>query len=746
MSLQHIANQMASQGRGKDSTLVHMSPREVAGLQALAQQHGGSLSINPSTGLPEAGFLESLLPAIAGFALGPAGFGVMSALGAAGTVAGLTALTSKDLGKGLMAGLGAYGGANLGEAFMGAGETALGGPAVQAASQAGPITGAAADAVRSNALSGVSNFDKVSAGFGAATQSPQALMNFAGNNGRNMLAAAGPVLADQSIQTTTPMPSRQGRITPFVSTRTQLPYDPNLPASAEQDYFNNSVQALPPVRAGFAGGGSVDPGDSMGPMPQYRMPAYSPTPVYGMPMPIPGQMPGDRGGYPDGQVRIPEYDINMPGFEYTPPKPPGAGRYNAPKQTYPGRPITTMPVKPPLPPTSGMTGDSLAAYNYLMGITNTTPKAAPARTTVKALPPKDPAVGEGHYEYDPAGKRYKWIPDAVKTDTDTEVVRGGGGDRGVSGGVSGQGFTGSTTDGSASTGVASAANSAAATLGNMGFTGLSNALASQVNPNYGNEGRNAAIAVPAANPMGVDPAQAAQAATGVPGIIGLATPTTSYYGNDNDSGAFSDAGPSPGSSAPGAVGGYGGNAQAGAAAAAGTVGGYGPGTPGFNGGMVGGIPSGSGISADGGGDAAGGGGGGRGEGGGAATGGRGGDASGGGDRGTRGGFADGGIMALASGGMGNLGGYSDGGRLLRGPGDGVSDSIPATIGKGQPARLADGEFVVPARIVSELGNGSTEAGAKQLYAMMARIQAGRAKTTGKNKVATNSKAARHLPA
>jgi hypothetical protein len=60
--------------------------------------------------------------------------------------------------------------------------------------------------------------------------------------------------------------------------------------------------------------------------------------------------------------------------------------------------------------------------------------------------------------------------------------------------------------------------------------------------------------------------------------------------------------------------------------------------------------------------------------------------------------------------------------------------------------LADGEFVIPARIVSELGNGSTEAGAKQLYAMMARIQAARAKTTGKNSVAKNSKAARHLPA
>lgn len=93
-----------------------------------------------------------------------------------------------------------------------------------------------------------------------------------------------------------------------------------------------------------------------------------------------------------------------------------------------------------------------------------------------------------------------------------------------------------------------------------------------------------------------------------------------------------------------------------------------------------------------------------------------------------------------------LGGYSDGGRLLKGPGDGVSDSIPATIGNRQPARLADGEFVIPARIVSELGNGSTEAGARQLYAMMERIQKGRKKSVGKGKVAVNSKAAKHLPA
>jgi hypothetical protein len=99
------------------------------------------------------------------------------------------------------------------------------------------------------------------------------------------------------------------------------------------------------------------------------------------------------------------------------------------------------------------------------------------------------------------------------------------------------------------------------------------------------------------------------------------------------------------------------------------------------------------------------------------------------------------------GGISNLGSYSDGGQLLRGPGDGVSDSIPAQIGQHQPARLAEGEFVVPARIVSEIGNGSTDAGAKKLYAMMDRIQAGRAKTMGGNSAyAKDTKAEKYLPA
>jgi hypothetical protein len=85
--------------------------------------------------------------------------------------------------------------------------------------------------------------------------------------------------------------------------------------------------------------------------------------------------------------------------------------------------------------------------------------------------------------------------------------------------------------------------------------------------------------------------------------------------------------------------------------------------------------------------------------------------------------AQGGLMA--GGGIANLGSYSDGGQLLKGPGDGMSDNIPASIGAKQPARLADGEFVIPADVVSHLGNGSTDAGAKQLYAMMDKIRKAR---------------------
>jgi hypothetical protein len=82
---------------------------------------------------------------------------------------------------------------------------------------------------------------------------------------------------------------------------------------------------------------------------------------------------------------------------------------------------------------------------------------------------------------------------------------------------------------------------------------------------------------------------------------------------------------------------------------------------------------------------------------------------------------------------GHLGGYSDGGRMLKGPGDGMSDDIPASIAGRQPARLANEEFVIPADVVSHLGNGSSEAGAKVLYEMMDRVRKARTGHTKQGK-------------
>ncbi len=101
------------------------------------------------------------------------------------------------------------------------------------------------------------------------------------------------------------------------------------------------------------------------------------------------------------------------------------------------------------------------------------------------------------------------------------------------------------------------------------------------------------------------------------------------------------------------------------------------------------------------------------------------------------GMADGGIAQLTP----------DDGKMLNGMGDGVSDDIPAMIEGEQEAALSDGEFIVPARIVSELGNGSSDAGAQKLYSMIDRIQAARKQTIGDDKqYAKDTNAERYLPA
>ena len=93
------------------------------------------------------------------------------------------------------------------------------------------------------------------------------------------------------------------------------------------------------------------------------------------------------------------------------------------------------------------------------------------------------------------------------------------------------------------------------------------------------------------------------------------------------------------------------------------------------------------------------------------------------------------VFGLAKGGMPP--------RYIEGPGDGMSDSIPANIDGRQPAKLTDGEFVIPADVVSHLGNGSSKAGAKQLYAMMDRVRKAR---TGNEKQGKEINPQRLMPA
>jgi hypothetical protein len=97
-------------------------------------------------------------------------------------------------------------------------------------------------------------------------------------------------------------------------------------------------------------------------------------------------------------------------------------------------------------------------------------------------------------------------------------------------------------------------------------------------------------------------------------------------------------------------------------------------------------------------------------------------------------YYGGGIASMAKGGQP---------RFLSGGGDGMSDDIKATINGNQPARLADGEFVIPADVVSHLGNGSSKAGAKQLYSMMDKVRSAR---TGTKKQGKQINPAKFMPA
>jgi hypothetical protein len=580
-----------------------MAPGEVDSLQAIAKAHGGSLTINPETGLPEAGFLSSILPMVAGIALGPAGFGLTAmqaglAAGALGTVA------TGSLRKGIMAGLGAYGGAGIGNVIKEAGVNAIG----NAAATATP----AATAVPT--VSGP-NFSAM------AAANPYDYAGIAGTpeiTGIPTTPTTTPVAPRAAVQATPLPPVGQAPVPDYAGIAAANPYD------------YAGIAGTPKITAG-----PIDPS-------QTAQAAPAPTPTTPPAFPS-GATPADQ--YADlAQVDAREKAIAKAGkfgqfkagLSAIMDKPDLL--LNKKNMMYGAAALAPLMLQSSKQPTYQGSGPNPYQYTYNPGRTGEGPSRDSSESTY--FRPSYTRLAEG-------GSTSPTRATSPSLDYYRYLM------------------------GSANTPMSSALPD---TIAAPASNGIGAAMPTSSNSYFDYLMGNAPAPAPTftVNPVDMSYTPPAKAAD-----LTVGTGARTYY---DQIGPGVDSAP-PGSdvSAP----------------------------PGAGGGMSN-----------------------AGEGGGGAG---------------SGGWAHGGITAFARGGY-NLGDYSDGGRLLRGPGDGVSDSIPASIANKRPARLADGEFVVPARIVSELGNGSTEAGARKLYAMMDRVQKNRRKSIGKGKVAVNSRSERLLPA
>ena len=671
--MNQTAQGLAALGRGPDTMLVHMAPEEVAGLQALALKHGGTLTINPETGLAEAGFLKNILPMVAGFALGPAGFGLMSSAMAGLTVGGITALTSKSLEKGLMAGLGAYGGSGLGESLMGAG------------------TGALSSAAGNTAASGVTQAVPVAAteGIGttvaqnAASAIPAGATNAVSQTAVDAFGSTIPNPAFSPVQTVTQAPALSQSAADIGNAYAQE-------QAAQNAVANKLATSTPMDRLGAGFNAVTSSSDAALKFAKNNM---LPLGALGL-----AALSSD-----DKKVATPNDPGMIRPYTYSRTKVPGAfdRTPNDPmssreRQYFNDQYTALTPYKAPGPEYMAEGGpvEDMSDANAI-GM-NTGYPQADIRTGAYATPYQqpisrnvvtgvqgigvDPYTGQAQFADGGSVGGYTFDP---KTGLYTKP--GGEGATTVS-------PIGSTSGASGSSG------------GNM------QPIDARTAAFFDNETKEARDA------------RMGQVSKAIEGLIGFAVPGAGLMQLARDGHLTTLAGGAANFfSPPGSMPNFS--------------------VPVENAGTYAGMPamgqtsyeSGVGNPAEGGGDSG-------------YSGGTTGAGNEGGGIGAGEGLAQGGLSALAQGGMSNLGSYSDGGRLLRGPGDGVSDDIPAMIGQKQQARLADGEFVVPARIVSELGNGSTEAGARQLYAMMDRVQKARRKTVGKDKVATNSRAARLLPA
>lgn len=876
MSLDVLAQHLATKGRNGDTMLVHMTPGEVHGLHALALAHGGQLTINPDTGLPEANFLKKLLPMIAGAALnffapgiGTAIGGALGLGGAAGSaiaVGGITGLATGSLQKGLMAGLGAYGGAGLAEGLLGAtgaGASAAGAASIEAAQKMAlekGLEGAAADEFVRNQVA------KTVADYGAKPLLEQATSSFGALKDARGLAslakpamyAAAPIMADAMVPTTTGMPTTKpgdtGYIRPFV-------YDPATFGQGPQ-----GMQALPPVPAnqitypapppGGASGGlvalaaggtaapaarslddifkelnavgvkiaqtprtatqtgtaidpkafSAEPQLKNGTVAQYLADNFV-TDDERRAIELLIDASGRSGGDPAGGVKaiydtINSYDttgnlgksfgFSAPAAAPAPAPAPALSRQE--QFALAGKPMPTdwhtaggafdtAEEKIDYFNQQKFSVDDLrrakvpeADIQWMLANGFKPTVAAPAPAPVTAPPGTitgGTVTGGGvTTSTTPTTPTFQLTPEQQQITTPTGTITGGT--------VTGAVDTRAALDeynATAPTGKPPAVTSAGVLEGYKGtdktYGGTDKLDQIKLAPlgKAGSVARGTETMQDVRNAVGNR--YAAPVFEYKPSVTGASKSAYDYlmgqgaYPTNQTMpagtplwkpyveavGATPTAFPRLGAPATsGTTGGaqFGFKAPTGGTTLTGTQrwrnsktgeiylapAGYAPPSGDWvidadstldltNSGVGVGSDSAGGATGVGPGSAADGG-----------VGSADGSAYAGG----------GGITALATGGQYNLGSYSDGGRLLRGPGDGVSDSIPATIGGRQPARLADGEFVIPARIVSELGNGSTEAGARKLYAMMDRVQRARRKTTGKKKVAVNTRTERLLPA
>ena len=758
MSLQNLAQQIQSRGRGDDSVLVHMTPHEVGGLQALALAHGGSLTVNPETGLPEAGFLSSLLPMVAGALLAPMTAGTSlawmgSPMGAALTVGGLTGLATGSLNKGLMAGLGAFGGAGLGAGLMGAGAAGAANAANAAtatgaaATQSAPLFTKAAPLVGGGVPGGLAN----SAGFAGVGNLNAAIPSstFAVSP-----AAASPIVNPSLQQLTT----RVGMSTPLaegakLGART-------FPSSFDEFKYGfkaigeNPVEGIKAVWENMPTGSGIASIASLAnaARPEFKPPKQSKAFIrpYRLDRRYEQSGSGDTGygtserRYFDDQFTALE-PYEAPGPEYA----AGGGLMGATSFANGGytRYTGTRPLD-----------EYKDDYYYVGGID---PHYMIREGTQGSAGGTESlgSTGPYKYDYDPATGKFTQqagpgTPSATtpKLSTDPQAYTAEmlnpvyqqyfGRDvdpEGIAAYTARQ-FSPSELDtilkaspeyAARQQQLAAAKKEASYATKAQAANLYSDLLGRTIDPeglkHYTEENRmtpadlkktlmaSEEYATKLTKPLSPRPFVTHSGAIGLEGA--MRTPEqeaarprdmSGFYAMMNQrlqeqaqrQPQYAVGGPVEQMSAMNAVGDNTMYPQSQFQ------------TPMYSNPMIQRPMSANVIT-------------------------QGLDAPV--DQYT-------GEQRLAGGGISNLGMYSDGGRLLKGPGDGVSDSIPAVIGQRQPARLADGEFVIPARIVSELGNGSTEAGARKLYAMMDRVQKARKKSVGKNRVAVNSKADKHLPA